>query len=216
MKDSDSNRDYYTRELGKDHMSHILFRHAKAGLPDTSLALSHFAKLPRKVPAFLITHYIKVMCGALNSDGGRRRKFDKNSSSHPKRSLDNPYPCYLCSTGSVAFPGDCIKHLFTACVRVKSAWNIIINKSLRKRDPMWISSFEDRDLPLYLIDYSTADPKLGYNRLALVMTFCWAVHKTISQIRNGRDPTNADIRTASLTVSLNNVWSKSKLSTKGS
>ena len=213
---SDSNRDYYTRELGKDHMTHILFRHAMAGLPDASLALSHFVKLPRRVPAFLLTHYIKVMCGALNSDGGRRRKFDENSSSHPKRSLGNPYPCYMCSAGSVALPGDCSRHLFASCVRVKSAWNIIINKSLRQRDPMWISSFEDRTLPLYLIDYSTADPKLGYNRLALVMSFCWAVHKTISQIRNGRDPSNADIRTASLTETLNNVWSKSKLCTKGS
>ena len=98
-------------------------RHQKAGYVLPIVALSHFEKLPRRVPPFLLTHYIKVLCGSLNSDGGRRRKFDFNASLHANKSVSNPHPCYLCGVGSVTLPGDCITHIFTSCECVKDAWD---------------------------------------------------------------------------------------------
>ena len=206
---SDINKDRYTTNLGKDHTSHIMSRHLKAGYVLPIVAPSHFEKLPRRVPPFLLTHYIKVLCGSLNSDGGRRRKFDPHASLHANKSISNPYPCYLCGVGSVSLPGDCITHTFTSCECVKDAWNIIINNSHGPRDLAWASIFVDRTLPLYIIDYPLADSGFGYNRLALVLTFCWAVHKAIGQIRNGRCAENANSRIVALTLSLNNIWMKS-------
>jgi hypothetical protein len=171
--------------------------------------MAHFSKLPKKVPAFLITHFIKLLCGALNSDGGRRRKFDPNASQHPNKSPTNPFPCYLCGKGSVSLPGDNSKHIFSECECVRKAWNNILNKSHGPRDLLWSSTFVGRTTPLFIIDYPIADPNTGYCRLALVMAFCWAIYKTINQIRDGRNALNADIRAEALTVSLGNIWKKS-------
>jgi hypothetical protein len=206
---SDSNKVFYTNHLGEDHMSHILRRHEKVGVSDPSVALAHFSKLPKKVPAFLITHYIKLLCGALNYDGGRRRMFDPNASQHPNKSPLNPYPCHLCGKGSVHLPGDNARHVFSDCDIAKKAWSNIINKPHGPRDSLWASLFADRTAPLYIIDYQIADPNTGYCRLALVLTFCWAIHKTINQIRSGRDALNADSRAEALTISLSNIWRKS-------
>jgi hypothetical protein len=206
----------YTRNFGLDHSSHLRNRLLKAGVTGACYVTDHFANLPKKVPPFLISHYIKVLCGALNSDGGRRRKFDPDASAHHAKGIDNPFPCYLCDRGSVDLPGDCSKHLFSACDRVKSAWVNLINKSLNKRDLVWASSFIGRNAPFYIIDYPIADPMLGYSRLALIMAFCWSIHKTINQIRSGRDPSNADLRVATLTISLDKLWSKPKPNSKSS
>ena len=62
--------------------------------------------------------------------------------------------------------------------------------------------------PCLLLTTRFSDPNIGYCRLALVMSFCWAIHKTINQIRSGRDALNADIRAEALTVSLSNIWRK--------
>ena len=83
------NSSSYTRNFGRDHASHLRDRLQRVGVADACHTLSHFSTLPKKVPAFLITHYIKVICGALNSDGGRRRKFDSNASAHPDRCAAN-------------------------------------------------------------------------------------------------------------------------------
>ena len=110
---------------------------------------------------------------------------------------------------SLCLAGDCITHIFTSCECVKDAWNNIINNSHGPRDLAWASLFVDRTLPLYIIDYPLADSGFRYNRLALVLTFCWAVHKAIGQIRNGRCAENADSRIVALTLSMNNIWMKS-------
>jgi hypothetical protein len=197
----------YTRNFGRDHSSHLLNRHLKFGMADTSFVNEHFSKLPKKVPAFLITHFIKVLCGALNSDGGRRRKFDPNGSVHPDKGVDNPFPCYMCGLGDVASPGDCSRHLFSSCIPVRSVWDAVINGTRGPNDVGFANCFEKKTTPLFVMDYPPADPAAGYCRLSLIMTLCWAIHKTISQIKMGRVPLGADRRAIALTLSLKNIWS---------
>jgi len=196
----------YTRNFGRDHTSHISSKLRGVGIVDAYHTISHFSTLPKKVPAFLVTHYIKVLCGALNSDGGRRRKYDPNSSVHPDRCANNPYPCYLCGAGDVDSPGDCSRHLFSSCESVRSAWDLVISGPGGPRDLAFASCFENTSIPLYGIDYPPAVGKGGYNRLSLVMSFCWAIHKTISQIRMGRVALDADHRAYALTLSLKSIW----------
>ena len=196
----------YTRNFGRDHASHLSGRLRSVGIVDAYNTISHFSTLPKKVPAFLITHYIKVICGALNSDGGRRRKYDVNSSVHPDRCADNPHPCYLCGAGDATSPGDCSRHLFSSCESVRSAWGMVINGPGGPGDLSFASYFENSAIPLYGIDYPPAVDGKGYNRLCLVMTFCWAIHKTISQIRMGRVALDADRRACALTLSLKSIW----------
>ena len=201
------NTSSYTSNFGRDHTSHILKCVVRMGVADVNHTLSHFSTLPKKVPAFLVTHYIKVFCGALNSDGGRRRKYDINSSVHPDRCSTNPQPCYLCGAGDVASPGDCSRHLFSSCEIVRSAWDLVISGPGGPGDITFASFFENSSVPLYALDYPPAGGGEGYNRLSLVMTFCWAIHKTISQVRMGRVALGADRRACALTLSLKSIWS---------
>jgi len=197
----------YTRNFGRDHTGHIKNKLEKVGVDDASHTISHFSTLPKKVPAFLVTHYIKTLCGALNSDGGRRRRYDVNSSSHPDRCASNPYPCYLCGSGDAVSPGDCRSHLFSSCEKVRSAWDLVINGPDGPADITFASFFENSSVPIYALNYPPADGGEGYNRLSLVMTFCWAIHKTINQVRMGRDALGADRRACALTLSLKSIWS---------
>jgi hypothetical protein len=73
-------------------------------------------------------------------------------------------------------------------------------------DITFASFFENSFAPLYALNYPPADGREGYNRLSLVMTFCWAIHKTISQIRMGRVALGADRRALALTLSLKSIW----------
>ena len=200
----------YTSNLGAGHRQHLCRRLAKFGSSDVDNLTQHFTKLPRKVPAFLITHFIKLICGALNSDGERRRKFAPDGSVHAIKSADNPLPCYLCDGGDVTHPGDCSKHLFSACSCVKTAWEGVVNNHRCPRDEDWVCLLSRKVTPCFIIDFPLADTKSGYNRLALVMCFCWAVHKTIEQIRSGRSSEDADRRIITLTVSLSNIWAPAK------
>jgi hypothetical protein len=59
---------------------------------------------------------------------------------------------------------------------------------------------------LYLLISPPADKQLGYNRLALTMVFCWAVYKTISQIRMGRSAVGASERIVTMTLDFRNIW----------
>ncbi len=202
----------YTRNFGRDHTSHLRHRLLCVGVADIGHTLSHFSTLPKNVPAFLVTHYIKVICGALNSDGGRRRMYDSNASDHPDRCTSNPQPCYLCGAGDAVLPGDCSRHLFSSCEIVRNAWDLVISGPGGPADLTFASYFENSSAPLYALDYPPADGKGGYNRLGLVMTFCWAIHKTISQIRMGRVALGADRRACALILSLKNIWCPSSKS----
>ena len=70
--------------------------------------------------------------------------------------------------------------------------------------------------PLFLTDFPLADPNGGYNGLALVMCFCWAIDKTNSQIRMplGQCATGAGERAVALTLSLKSIWARAKKSGK--
>jgi hypothetical protein len=70
----------------------------------------------------------------------------------------------------------------------------------------WRSVFSGKISPLFILDYPPAEDNQGYNRLSLVMSFCWAVYKTIGQIRMGRCATGATERAVALTISLRNIW----------
>jgi hypothetical protein len=196
----------YTANFGKDHVNNLRGRCSKYGIFDTDTLVNHFTCLPKTVPAFLITYYIKLFNGALNFDGGRRRKFDPNGSVHTDKNPDNPFPCYLCNGGSSILPGDHQSHIFTSCPRVQSAWADVLLHPRGPNDTSWYRSFQELITPLYLPVSPPAGKQLGYNRLTLIMAFCWAVYKTISQIRMGRSSFGASERIVSMTLELRNVW----------
>jgi hypothetical protein len=199
---------YYTNNLGADHTRHLLGRLAKWGSSDIHCLLSHFSRTP-KIPAFLVSHFIKLVCGADNLDGGRRRKFDPDSSVHRSKSTENPWPCYLCDQGSATSPGDCARHLFTVCNRVKAAWEGAMSHHRGPHDPGWVVHFQSSS-PIFIPAFQPAPREAGYNRIAFIMSFSWATLKAIDQIRAGRSSTNADSRIVSLTISLRNIWAPAK------
>ena len=199
----------YTNNLGADHTHHISSRLAKWGSTDSACLLAHFSRCV-KIPAFLITHFIKLVCGASNSDGGRRRKFDPDSSVHPNKAVENPWPCYLCDLGDVASPGDCSRHIFTSCSRVRAAWEGVLFHPLGPHDTGWVSLLDQKVSPIFIPDYQPAAPDAGYSRIALVMAFCWSIYKIIEQIKAGRSSDKADARAIALTISLRNIWAPVK------
>jgi hypothetical protein len=195
----------YTRQLGKDHYNHLQLRHGKYGAV-ADVPLAHFGSLPANVPPFLVTHFIKLLCGATNYDGGRRRKFAPDGSVHPAKSPANPFPCYLCELGEVSAPGDNERHIFQSCCVVKEAWVDVLLHPKGPRDGEWAHHFASKVTPLFIIDFPLGGKDSGYCRLTLIMAFCWAVYKTIGQIRMGRCAQGAGERAAALTISLNNIW----------
>ena len=204
----------YTSNLGADHSHHLRNRLAKWGVADVDGLVAHFTKGAKKTPSFLTAHFIKLLCGASNSDGGRRRKFDPDSSAHPGKCVSNPWPCYLCNLGGVTLPGDHSLHIFTSCECVKAAWVGVLNHPLGPRDSEWGKLFDTKLSPLFIMDSPPADHDAGYNRLSLVMSFCWAIHKTIGQIRVGRCAQGADARAIALTLSLRKIWAPVKMPKK--
>jgi hypothetical protein len=205
----------YSRNFGSDHLTHLRARCLRYGITEINTTINHFANLPRKVPAFLVTHYIKLLSGALNYDGGRRRKFEPNGSVHSGRGPGNPFPCYLCGHGNVEFPGDNERHIFLSCLCVKGAWADVLLHPKGPADGAWYSSFSSKNSPLFILDYPPAEGTSGYNRLSLVMSFCWAVYKTIGQIRMGRSATDATGRAVALTLTLRNIWAPIKTKNSG-
>jgi len=200
----------YSLNFGKDHFCHLRERCRKFGVPDADSVILHFANLPKNVPAFLISHFIKLFSGALNSDGGRRRKFEPNGSVHPEKCPDNPFPCYLCDQGDTVVPGDNSHHIFSSCHCVKDAWADVLLHPNGPGDGTWHSLMANKVSPLFITDFPLAEPNDGYCRLALIMSFCWAINKTISQIRMGRCATGAGGRAVALTMSLKNIWARAK------
>jgi hypothetical protein len=200
----------YTNNFGSDHNHHISNRLAKFGSADTVNTTLHFAKLPKKVPAFLISHFIKLTCGATNSDGERRRKIDPDCSVHLGKHAENPFPCYLCDLGSEVLPGDCSRHIFGHCTVIKNAWEAILNNSRCPRDEAWICLHSKKVTPCFILDFPLAEADAGYNRLAMVMCFCWAVHKTIDQVKSGQSAEGADRRIVANTMSFKSIWAPIK------
>jgi hypothetical protein len=77
-------------------------------------------------------------------------------------------------------------------------------------DGEWYCTTTSKTTPLFITDYPLADANRGYNRLALVISFCWAIYKTISQIKMGRSASGACARAVSLTMSLRKIWTSAK------
>jgi hypothetical protein len=204
----------YTNNLGADHSHHLSNRLTKWGANDINMIKAHFTKKASKIPPFLITHFIKLLCGASNSDGGRRRKYAPDASVHPEKCSTNPWPCYLCDIGDVNLPGDSSSHIFTSCRHVLAAWDVVLHHPLGPHDYDWVKHYDNKRSPIFILDSPPADPDAGYNRLALVLSFCWAVHKIISQIKMGRSAEDADARIVTLTMSLKNIWAPVKKAKK--
>jgi hypothetical protein len=199
----------YSNNFGLDHNHHLNRKIYKLSISSLESLALHFSKLPKKVPPFLISYFIKVICGATNSDGGRRRKFDPTGSVHPNKCAENPFPCYLCDKGDIATPGDSSKHLFNSCGPVSSAWDRSLSRTVSVINPSEAAVLEQPPSLLHIVNLPLADPKAGYCRLALLMAFCWACHKVIDQIRMGRSAEGADARIAYTTLSLRSIWAPS-------
>ena len=204
----------YTNNLGSDHSHHLSNRLAKWGASDINMIKEHFTKKASKIPPFLITHFIKLFCGASNSDGGRRRKYAPDASVHPGKCSTNPWPCYLCDIGDVNLPGDSSSHIFTSCRHVLAAWDVVLHHPMGPHDYDWVKHYDNKRSPIFILDSPPADPGAGYNRLALVVSFCWAVNKIISQIRMGRSAEDAKAHIVTLTMSLRNIWAPVKKAKK--
>jgi hypothetical protein len=211
---SDFNRGPYTQHLGQDHLSHLRARCLKVGVDNTVSITEHFTSMANSFPAFLISFYIKLLCGALNLDGGRRRKFAPNGSVHPSKCRENPFPCYLCGFGDLQYPGDHPSHVFSNCEVVKNAWCIMLHHPQGPIDVAWHGEFNNKTTPLYIPDYPKASRQSDHNRFAIVISFCWATYKTISQIRMGRTADNAGARVVSMTLGLKNIWAHPNGSSK--
>ena len=132
---SSSRAPTYTRELGKDHTTHIEARCSKHGASSITL-LSHFSTLPSKTPDYLISNYIKTLNNAQDTHGGRVRFFKPDLSTHTKKSSVNPWPCYFCGEGSNDSPGDNIAHIFTHCSTTKQALQSTCSSPRGPRDPL--------------------------------------------------------------------------------
>ena len=119
-------------------------------------------------------------------------------------------PCYLCNLGGTEVPGDSSKHIFGACSSVFDAWEGVLYGANGPLDLPWAALAVNKVSPLFIPDYPPADPKAGYNRLALTMAVCWSVHRAIDQVKMGRSADGADARIVSLTISLINIWAPAK------
>ena len=80
---------------------------------------------------------------------------------------------------------------------------------LGPRDSEWISLLDSKVSPIFIPDYPPAASGAGYNRIALVMSFCWSIHKVIDQVKAGRSSDKADARAISMTMSLRSIWAPS-------
>ena len=94
------------------------------------------------------------------------------------------------------------------------AWDVVLHHPLGPYDYDWVKHYDNKRSPIFILDTPPADPGAGYNRLALVASFCWAVNKIISQIRMGRSAEDAEARIVTLTMSLRNIWAPVKKVTK--
>ena len=197
----------YTNELGRDHLTHLSLKFANWN-GSSNTTLEHFGSLPPSTPGFLVTLFVKILCNALNTDGDRRRHFDPLGSRHQLKSVTNLTPCYLCNQGNntKGETGDSCKHIFQNCQVIKKALVLTLSHCEGPNDPEMRGYFSSKTNPLFVLDYPPAGSSLGYSRLSFVMCFCWAVYKTIEQVRMGRDNEGAAERVLLLTLSLKNLW----------
>ena len=126
------------------------------------------------------------------------------------KDAENPFPCYLCDRGDVVVPGDCSRHLFGSCKVVETALESVVNNQRCPRDEAWVCLLSRKVTPVFVLDFPLADANAGYNRLAQIMSFCWAVHKIVDQIKSGQCADGAAGRIISLSVSLSNIWAPAK------
>ena len=95
---------------------------------------------------------------------------------------------------------------------MKAAWEGVLYHPLGPHDTEWISLLDHKVSPFFIPDYPPAALDAGYiySRIALLMSFCWAIHKVIDQVKAGRSSDKADARAISLTISLRNIWAPIK------
>jgi ribonuclease HI len=191
----------------KDFYHHVASKYALAGSSAASISIDHFSSLPRDTPAFLISHYIKALCNALNTDS-RRRDFDPECSSHPKKNSTNKWPCYFCDGGDLANPGDRCKHIFFTCPIVKKAISAVLRSPEGPNDPDFTRIFDLKATPLYILDFPLT--KLKYSRLSFIMCALWAIWDNLSQIKKGRSKSNAASRIEKDIIRHKNIWSAKK------
>ena len=203
---SESRSKQFTSALGNDHLHHLTLKLERFGSSATSSLTAHFSSLPSSTPAFLVSFFIRLLCNCLNTDGDRRRKFDPDGSTHPLKKGTNPFPCYLCNSGTVLVTGDSVKHLFTHCPVVKRALSLLSLHPLSPPAHPFLLSLPLKTSPLFVLDAPPAKADGPVLPLPFLLCFCWSVFNCRKQIASGRDSVDADSRISSLTLSFKRVW----------
>ena len=201
---------FSTTKKSKDFYHHVASKYALEGSSAASNSIDHFSSLPRDIPAFLVSHYIKALCNALNTDS-RRRGFDADCSSHPKKNSTNKWPCYFCDGGDLTNPGDRGKHIFSSCPVVKMAISAALRSHEGPNDPLFTKIFDLKTTPLFILDFPLT--KLKYSRLSFIMCALWAIWDNLLQIKKGRSKSNAASRIEKDIIGHKNIWEAKKRNT---
>jgi len=137
---------------GRDHLHHLAKRYSKFESKASSMTLAHYALLSSSIPAFLVTHNIKCLCNALNTDS-RRCFFDPASCSHVRKSPTLVRPCYLCSKET-----DQTSHIYCSCGVVKAALKLVFASPLCPKDSKWSAILVKKSTPLFILDFDSLLP----------------------------------------------------------
>ena len=187
------------KTLGPDFLHHLAARYGKHGSIASCMAPVHSALLPSTIPSFLISHQVKAVCNALNTDS-RRKVFDPTCSTHPSKSTPRDRPCYLCSKDT-----DSTSHLYGSCPVVKAALRLCLSDPRTPTDPNWSEALDKKTTPLYILDFEApSEPPI--RRLPFLMVFNWAVWKVVSGLRKGRDAGNAAPAILRITLEMRHHW----------
>jgi ribonuclease HI len=148
--------------------------------PDNTL--KHFAKLPATTSNSLLAHHLRLYTNSLATDR-RIKRFAHNASVHPKKSMDNPFPCYLCENGE-----DSIDHIYTNCITVKKQLRLLAEDHKEWKALVGIpfaDTLANSKLPLYIMDF---DLQEDFNGAAFVLAFNFAIWELRKSVRAGGKP----------------------------
>ena len=149
--------------------------------------LNHFASLDPNTPNKLLTHHLKLYTYALETDK-RIRFFNPSASVHPSSNAANPFPCYLCPTGT-----DTILHIYdpTSCPVIHS---LISDLAIAHDDhhPALIDTAFVAELtcghyPLFVMEFPKSNSKL-LDKCSFVLALNYAIWQLRNLVRAGGVP----------------------------
>jgi ribonuclease HI len=193
-------------DLRKDFYHHLVDRYKEHGSIASSNSLVHFKGLPKRTPAFLVTHFIKALCNALPTDS-KRRFVNPECSLHPAKSPTNMYPCYFCDFGDAEHHGDRNKHIFNDCPTTRTAISDALKSEEGPGDPSLLSMYGKKTTPLYILDFPTASSHYKYSRLGFILCALWSIWSTLEEIKKGRSRSGAASRITQRILAMSKIWS---------